>query len=224
MKKLLFIAILFFSSLASAGFLQMQEQIIMSKSTAAAVCAEDYAPSLTADAGRNVGAYNELEFTGFIYTPAANKCVCYVDIKQNSEAGDPTGINYHMQIYSLDGSSGLNVLLGTSNAVAGADLQGGGNEWISVLTSTNGFVFDTCVNLSASTPYGFAIFPDTDTNTTDDPEVDSTNYWILDLDDENNGSLVHSGRYTWSYATPLPHTVESTDAEDDILVKIGDES
>lgn len=40
MKKiLLFIAILFFSSLASAGFLQMQEQIIMSKQTAA--CTKD---------------------------------------------------------------------------------------------------------------------------------------------------------------------------------------
>ena len=38
MKKLLFIAILFFSSLASAGFLQMQEQIIMSKQTACVDC------------------------------------------------------------------------------------------------------------------------------------------------------------------------------------------
>jgi len=38
-KTLLFIAILFFSSLASAGFLQMQEQIIMSKHAVA--CTKD---------------------------------------------------------------------------------------------------------------------------------------------------------------------------------------
>ena len=38
MKKLLFIAILFFSSLANAGFLQMQEQVIMSKQTACVDC------------------------------------------------------------------------------------------------------------------------------------------------------------------------------------------
>jgi len=41
MKKLLFIAILFFSSLASAGFLQMQEQIIMSKQIAVCTTAND---------------------------------------------------------------------------------------------------------------------------------------------------------------------------------------
>jgi hypothetical protein len=213
MKKYILILILAFCCF---GFGQSPHLKVLAKKS---VCAEDYAPSLTADVGRDIGATNTREFNGFIYTPATNKCVCYVDVYIKNESGDPTGINYHLSIHTIDGSSQLESPLGVSSAIAGADINGQAATWISANAGT--FDFSTCVSLTASTSYAFAIFPDQDSNLTDDPEIDGTNYWQLGLVDENNGSLIHSGRYTWSYTDPLPHVVQSTDAEDDILVKIG---
>jgi len=224
MRKYIILIILLI--LPISGSAKMSDMMhMMAAAGGSTVCSEDYAPSLTQDGSRDVCVYNNQEFNGFIYTPATDKCVCYVDLYLVSETGDlsAVSINYHVQIWTLGVSNVLSSLLGSSDAVASADLHGHPANWIgTTLGDGKGFPFSSCVSLSASTSYGFAIIPDTDADLTDDPEVDGTNYFSIGLDNENDGGLIHSGRVTWKYNSGT-RDVNSTDPEDDILVKIGNE-
>jgi hypothetical protein len=120
--------------------------------------------------------------------------------------------NFHVQLFTIDGNNDIDALLGTSAAVDGDDITAAG-------TKTT-WTFSPCVTVAAGN-YAAVILPDTDSNTaiTDDPEIDGTNYFKIDGDDERNLDAVQIGHaeYTWDAAIPFVDHV-TFDAEDDHII------
>ena len=176
-----------------------------------AVCAAVYSPSVTRDQGVSIGRTANGDFAGYIYKPTANRCVCEVYAINEQEAGDPTGNNYHMRIFTIDGNNDVDAIIGTSAAVAGATIQG-----LGVGASVGPFTFSPCVNLTSGTEYPLTIFIDTDADLTDNPEEDGINYWRWSYDDERSLDLIQMGRGSWTWDAAIPYADEYVpDAEDD---------
>lgn len=176
------------------------------------VCQETptYAPSLTGDIYEAIADAATQDFIGFKYTPASNQTVCKVDVNILDVLTDPTGNKYYLAVYALDGSGRLNTLVGLSDAVDGGALAAG---W-------NSFAFSTPISLTSGTAYGGGWFLDTDSNTTDDPEVDATNSWRPYWDNNSNVDAILGGRYRWTWDAALPYEVEGSDALDDMVIRV----
>jgi len=189
---------------------------IVMKPPSSLVCTEVYAPSLTVDEGSYIGRYASNDFSGYIYKPSANRCICEVYAYCQNETGNQTGNNYHMRIFTIDGNDDVDTIVGTSAAVAGSTINGSGASYIGP------FIFSTCVNLTSGTEYPFTIFIDTDSDLTDDPEYDSTNYWKWGYDNERNldGIQVGRGDWTWDASIPYVDAGGGIDLEDDGDMKV----
>jgi len=177
-------------------------------------CTEFYAPSLTGDAVYDLGKLNGEEYTGFIYvTGGAQEDVCKVDLKIQGVNGDLADHDYFLKIWTIDGSNVLQVSQGTSSGLDGNLMSAG--TW----TSANAgyFEFSSSVSLSATTSYAFTFFVDQDGNQDDDPEIDGTNYPAVHYDNENDEDATMLGRFIWKDSDK---SVQKSDAEDDILIKI----
>jgi hypothetical protein len=182
--------------------------------TVAVGCTETYAPAVTQDQGDYVGYQEGSDFVGFVYVPASDECICDIDVQIRQEYGDPTGLNYHISIYTVDGNNDLASLVGTSDAVAGSVIQGAANgSWMSANGDT--FSFSPCVNLTGSTEYALVAFVDDDANLTDNPEHDGINYWRWAYDNElgSDGITIERGIWTWDASIPYAE-LGALDADD----------
>jgi len=205
-KRLLIIALCLIAFRADA-------MMLIGGKVIAAVCAESYAPSVTQDQGDYVGYGDNLDFTGFIYKPTDTECVCEIYPTIREEVGDPTGNNYHIRIFTIDGNDDVDAIIGTSAAVAGATIQGAGNG-----AEIGPFIFSPCVTLTGGTEYAITAFIDTDSNLTDDPseELDASNYWRWAYDDERSLDAIQMGRAVWTWDAAIPYeNTAAIDAEDD---------
>lgn len=178
--------------------------------------------ALTVDGTDNiqVGRYSASDFYGFLYTPAANECVCKIDPYIYSETGTPAG-NYYARIFVYNGATGaIDSIAGTSSAVAGAGINGQGGQWSSASAGT--YDFDPCISLSTGTTYAITWFISTDADLTDDPEYDGTNYWAIGTDDNAASDAIQLGRGSWQWDAEIPYPKEAyvPDAASDALVKI----
>jgi hypothetical protein len=182
-------------------------------SVTASVCTADYTPSVTIDGAHSIGRYNAQEYVGFTYVPTASRSVCQVDIwVQSPVTGSLSGKNYYCEIYSIS-SGELSDRLGLSDAVAGTTVAAGAGGFVS-------WAFSTPVALTQGTTYGVAWFVDTDSNLTDDPEIDGSNYFEVRYDDELNGDSIQTGLKAWAWDSSIPYSIDSQDPEDDFKVQV----
>jgi hypothetical protein len=192
--------------------------MMLSTKPSSLTCTQLYAPSLTRDSNYGFGQYNSQEIVGTKYTPASNQTICQVKIYTGTGAGDRSDRDYYMGIWVLGTGGDLDKLTddmsgeGISDAFPGEDMSN--NSWET-------FVFSTPVAVTSGTAYGLGIFPDTDSNLTDDPEVDSGKYFSWGYDNENAGDAVLGGYVRWSYgAGSFPLATSGQDVEDDMLIEV----
>ena len=185
-----------------------------------AVCAETYAPNLAADAELYIGRLEATDFYGALYKPATTQDVCQIDAYIRYITGTLTSDHdYYCRIFSIDGNDDVDAILGTSSKVDG-DLMSAGT-WVSA--NAGYFVFDTPVTLTGGTTYAITFFISRgDSDLTDNPEHDGTNYPMIGFDNENNiGDGISMGRGSWTWDSSIPYADEfAIDPEDDVLIKV----
>ena len=186
----------------------------------AAACTETYAPSLTYNYANSVGRYEDSDFYGLLYTPATNENICKVDMYVAAIVGTLTsGHEYYLRIFTIDGSGDADTIVATSLPIDGDEIDAvGGTAWLS--SAGYYFVFSPAVELTGSTTYGFGIFVDQDSDLTDNPEHDGTNYWQFGSDSGNDGDSIQGGRTYWTWDSSIPYLDTIVDATDDILIKV----
>lgn len=148
MKKILTIfLILLISQVCFAGRLQeMQKAVIAAKNGAASCPADgsyDDRSNDTASTFYGLSPNADWYAVGSHYTPAANVDICKIGVKVTKDAGDISGENYRVKIYTLSGTN-ADTLLGTSNEITGS------NAWSAAWVR---FPFASAVSLTASTEY-----------------------------------------------------------------------
>ena len=176
-------------------------------------CTEAYAPTLTHDSNYYVGRYDNTDFVGAMIDPEQNECVCKVKAYIRAETGDQTGIDYYCRIFTIDGNSDVDTIVGTSSALAGANINGNAGTYAE-------FTFSPCVNVSHGTTYAYTIFPDQDSDLTDNPDNDTSNYWAWGYDNGSNVDAISLGKGAWTWDDTIPYADDSTDATDDMLIKV----
>jgi len=219
MKKLIIFLLFFFLSCTVSATVLQHHAVIARKN--AAVCAEAYAPSLTADQGLEVGAGSGGDFAGYVYVPQQNECLCAIDLYIRVETGDQTGKKYYGRVFTIDGNSDVDTIVGTSsNYIDGTNINGNAPAWISALVDGK-ITFSPCLNLTSGEDYAITMFVDTDGNLDDDTEIDGSNHWEWGYDNESNGETELQGRCRWAWDASIPYVEEfAIDVEDEGLIKI----
>ena len=182
-----------------------------------AVCAEDYTFTTARTSYADIARYNVQEFSGYVYVPPKNECLCELDFEVWVITGTlPASYEYYAAVYALNGSNGLQTLIGRSNPIAGNTLTA--FTWLSSGTSGN-FTFSTCLNMSSGVSYGVAFFLDSDSDPTDDPEIDGVNFPSFGYVNGSSGDSIQGGRTRWSWSSSLPYVQQFTDPTDDLRIK-----
>ena len=214
--KNIFIAILLMLLGSSAGY-AVSPAILHGISGGG--CSESYFSDVTPDTAWSVGQSADRHYVGTVYTPAADECVCAIDVYVYGIQGTlTTDHDYYAQIYEMTTTTLSSLVTnGTSNVVAGETLAA--STWVSA--NAGKFEFSTCVSLTGSTAYAIVFALDTEGDgIADEPNLDGTNYWQLGHDDESNIDSVLGGTGKWTWDSSIPYAQIIADEQDDIQIKV----
>lgn len=186
-------------------------------------CTLAYFSDVTVDENLRIANTTTAHYVGTVYTPAATQCICQVDVYVSDLQGTLTSsFDFYMQIYTVDGNDDLAALVsnGTSGIVPGESIVD--DTWISA--NAGNFTFATAPSLTGSTEYALVIVLDTEGDgIADEPNYsvpDDTNYFSIGYDNGAAGDAVLGGRGRWLWDSSIPYADQSTDADDDVQIKV----
>lgn len=186
-------------------------------------CAQNYFSNVTVDDDLHIANTSTAHYVGTVYVPPLNECICAVDIYVSGVTGTLTSsFDFYMQVYTVDGNDDLASLVsnGTSAAIQGELLSA--STWISA--NAGRFEFSPAVSLTGSTEYALVVVLDTEGDgVADEPSYsvpDNTNYFDWGYDNGASSDSVLGGRGRWLWDSSIPYADQSTDAGDDVQIKV----